>query len=150
MVFDGRMGSLESAAAAGAAPRLLSLASVAEARGNLHAVDAGDMPFTAVRCFVVRDVPPGAVRGRHAQRSGEELISCPVGSCTVEVRWAGRHAEHRLDGPETALHVPPRVWVECRDFSEDALLLVLCSGPYDPDDLITDPAEFEAGPPEPW
>jgi hypothetical protein len=37
--------------------------------------------------------------------------------------------------------------VECREFSEDAVLFVLCSRPYDPGDQITDLAEFEAGPP---
>ena len=31
----------------------------------------------------------------------------------------------------------------------DAVLLVLCSQPYDPGDHITDFAEFEAGPPDP-
>jgi hypothetical protein len=54
---------------------------------------------------------------------------------------------HRLADPGIALHVPPWVWVECRDFTDDAVLLVLCSLPYDPGDQITDLAEFEAGPP---
>lgn len=150
MVFDGRMGSAESAAALGTTPRLLKLASIADPRGTLLAADMGAaMPFPAVRYFVVKDVPPGAVRADHALRRGEELISCPVGSCTVDLRWHGGRAEHRLAGPEAALHVPAWVWVRCSDFSADAVLLVLCSRPHDPADHIEDPAEFEAGPPEP-
>jgi hypothetical protein len=147
MVFDEPMGSLESAAATGAAPRVLSLTSIEEARGTLTAADSELLPFAAVRYFHIREVPPGAVRAGHALRQGEELLSCPVGSCTVEVRWRGGHAVHRLADPETALHLPPRVWVECRDFSEDAVLLVLCSRPHDPADHIADLAELEAGPP---
>ena len=110
MVFDERMGSLESAAAGGAAPRVLRLASIEEARGTLTAADSELLPFPAVRYFHVRDVPPGAVRAGHALRLGEELLSCPVGSCTVEVRsQAAGHATHRLADPATALHLPP--WV---------------------------------------
>jgi dTDP-4-dehydrorhamnose 3,5-epimerase-like enzyme len=149
MVFDERMGRLESAPATGVAPRVVKLASFEDARGTLVAADGDEaLPFSAVRYFLVRDVPRGSARSQHAQRRGEELISCPVGACTVEVRWHGGHATHRLAGPETALHVPSWVWVECREFSEDAVLLVLCSRPYDPGDQITDLAEFEAGAPQ--
>jgi WxcM-like protein len=150
MVFDDRMRSFESAAATGAAPRVLKLTSIEDPRGTLIAAGSGEgLPFSAVRYFLVHDVPPGAVRAQHALRGGEELISCPVGGCTVELRWHGGHAVHRLAGSETALHVPPWVWVECREFSAAAVLLVLCSQPYDPGDHITDFAEFEAGPPGP-
>ena len=146
MVFDERMGRLESAPATGVAPRVVKLASFEDARGTLIAADGGEaLPFSAVRYFLVRDVPPGSARAQHAQRRGEELLSCPAGSCTVELRWRGGHAVHRLADPQTALHLPPWVWVECREFSADALLLVLCSEPYDPDDQLTDLAEFEAG-----
>jgi dTDP-4-dehydrorhamnose 3,5-epimerase-like enzyme len=148
MMFDERMGSLESGAAAGAAPRLLKLASIADPRGTLLAADSGEgMPFAAARYFIVQDVPPGAVRAQHAQRRNEELIFCPAGAVSIDLRWADGRVEHRLDDPGTALHVPPWVWVECRDFTEDAVLVVLCSHPYDPEGHITDLAEFEAGPP---
>jgi dTDP-4-dehydrorhamnose 3,5-epimerase-like enzyme len=126
---------------------LLKLASIEEATGTLIAADSELLPFPPVRYFHVRDVPPGAVRAGHALRRCEELLSCPAGACTVEVWWRGGHAVHRLADPETALHLPPRVWVECREFSEDAVLLVLCSRAYDPEDYISDFAEFEAGRP---
>lgn len=147
MVFDERMGSLESAAATGAVPRTVKLASTAETRGTLTAAEGEALPFTPVRYFLVRDVPPEGARAQHAQRRNQELISCPVGGCTVETWWHSGHAVHRLAGPEIALHVPPWVWVECREFTDDAVLLVLCSEPYDPADHITEFGEFEAGPP---
>jgi dTDP-4-dehydrorhamnose 3,5-epimerase-like enzyme len=145
MVFDERMGSRDSVAAVGAVPRVLRLTSIEEDRGTLTVADSELLPFPPVRCFHVRDVPPGAVRAGHALRQGEELLSCPAGSCTVEVWSSAGHETHRLADPATALHLPPRVWVECREFSEDAVLLVLCSRPYDPGDHVTDFAEFEAG-----
>ena len=55
MVFDERMASLESAAATGAAPRLLKLTSIADSRGTLIAADEGEvLPFSAVRYFLVQ------------------------------------------------------------------------------------------------
>src|SRR4051794_24171734 len=107
MVFDEPMGSLDSAPASSAAPRVLRLASIEEARGTLTAADSDLLPFPAVRYFLVHHAPPEAVRAQHALRRGEELLSCPVGSCTVELRWHGGHAVPRLAGPETGLHLPP-------------------------------------------
>ena len=141
------MRSVQSAAASGAAPRIVSLDPITDARGTLAAADSDALPFSPVRYFVIHDVPQEAIRARHALRQGQELLSCVSGSCTVEVRWQSGHAVHRLAGPATALHLPPWVWVECREFSGDAVLLVLCSLPYDPLDQITDFGEFEAGPP---
>jgi UDP-2-acetamido-3-amino-2,3-dideoxy-glucuronate N-acetyltransferase len=127
-------------------PRLLKLRSYMDARGALTVADREeDLPFSAVRYFLVRDVPAGATRAEHAQRVGHEVLSCVAGGCTVDLWWPGGEATHRLADPATALYVPPLVWVRCRDFSADAALLVLCSHPYDPLDQITDFEEFAAG-----
>lgn len=148
MVFDEPMRSIESPPADGTAPRVITLPSFADSRGTLVAADgAEELPFPPVRYFLVQDVPAGAARAQHAQRRGEELLSCVVGACTARLWWEGGQAVHRLADPGIALHVPPWVWVECRDFTDDAVLLVFCSLPYDPGDQITDLAEFEAGPP---
>jgi UDP-2-acetamido-3-amino-2,3-dideoxy-glucuronate N-acetyltransferase len=145
IVFDEEMSLPEPAAVDGGTPRLLRLPSYIDARGGLTVADGEALPFSAARYFVVRDVPAGAVRAQHAQRRSHELLSCVAGACTVELWWRGGNEVHRLADPDTALHVPPRVWVECREFSEDALLLVLCSRPYDPEDQMTDFGEFRAG-----
>jgi UDP-2-acetamido-3-amino-2,3-dideoxy-glucuronate N-acetyltransferase len=145
IVFDEEMSSPEPAAVAGGTPRLVRLPSFLDARGELIVAEGDALPFPVARYFVVRDVPAGAVRAQHAQRRSHELLSCVLGACTVELWWRGGSEVHRLADPGTALHVPPRVWVECREFSDDALLLVLCSRRYDPEDQIADFGEFQAG-----
>lgn len=117
-------------------PRLLRLPSVEEARGALTVAEGEDLPFSVARYFVVRGVPAGAARGQHLQLEGHELLSCLAGACTAEVRWSGGAATYRLESPEQALHVPAGIWVECRDFTADAVLLVLCSNAYDPEDQV--------------
>jgi dTDP-4-dehydrorhamnose 3,5-epimerase-like enzyme len=126
------------------APRLLRLPSFVDARGELTVAEGKELPFPVARWFVVRNVPAGAARARHAQRNSHELLSCVAGACTVELWWRGGNAVHRLQEPSTALHVPPMVWVECREFSRDALLLALCSHTYDPGDQIDDFDQFRA------
>jgi hypothetical protein len=128
-------------------PRLLRLASVGGERGRLVAADAGDgLPFLAARYFLLSEVPPGAVRGRHAQRRAQRLLSCVAGACTVQIWHHGTQQVHRLDDPAEALYLPPWTWVECRDFSADAVVLVACSDAHDAVDQIVDFEEFAAGP----
>lgn len=116
-------------------PRLIELPAFADERGVLSVADGPDwIPFRVARYFVIADVPAGRARAQHAQREGHELLSCVAGGCTVEARWPGGEASYRLEGPGRALYVPPGVWVECRDFSPGAVLLALCSNPYDPAD----------------
>jgi len=119
-----------------AAPRILKLPSFSDERGTLAVAEGDALPFEVARYFVVRDVPAGTARGRHLRLEGHELLSCVAGACTVELRWPGGEATFRLDDPERALHVPPGIWVECRDFSADAVLLALCSNAYDPRDQV--------------
>jgi UDP-2-acetamido-3-amino-2,3-dideoxy-glucuronate N-acetyltransferase len=40
------------------------------------------------------------------------------------------------------VHLPPRVWASQHEFSPDAVLLVLSSDNYDPNEYIRDYEEF--------
>ena len=50
---------------------------------------------------------------------------------------------HRLDWPTKGLLIEGCVWREMKDFSKDAVLLVLASEHYDPTDYIWDHGLFE-------
>jgi hypothetical protein len=47
-----------------------------------------------------------------------------------------------LDRPSLGLHMPPLTWGAQYDYSDDAVLVVLASHPYDADDYIHDYDEF--------
>lgn len=127
-------------------PTLLRLTEFAEPRGTLTAAEGPQLPFPIARYFVVRAVPPDAVRGGHAHQRVHELLNCVVGRCTVEVRWAGGREHYVLDDPALGLHLPPHNWVECRDFSADAVLLVLCSDVHDPSQTVPEPPPGPSAP----
>lgn len=139
--------------AAGAAPtassrvpgvRVIRAPLVKDMRGNLSArqIEDGGLPFLPRRYFVVLDVPSKEVRGAHAHHECEQLLCCLKGSVACVVDDGVNRDEFRLDTPETALYLPPMVWGIQYKYSEDAVLLVLASHPYDADDYIRDYDQF--------
>jgi hypothetical protein len=55
----------------------------------------------------------------------------------------GKNSEELvLDSPDTAVHIPPMVWSVQYKYTKDAVLLVLASDIYKPEDYIRDYDEF--------
>ncbi len=138
------------AAAPAAAPelgvggaRLVRLPAIEDMRGKLtFAETPGQLPFEPQRFFMVYGVPGREVRGEHAHRTLHQLLICVAGDLAVVVDDGASRAEVTLDSPTLALYVPPMVWGTQYKYSPDALLLVLASDVYDPDDYIRDYDEF--------
>jgi acetyltransferase-like isoleucine patch superfamily enzyme len=125
----------------GASRRQLKVA--ADLRGALCVVEAAkDLPFTPKRVFTVFDVPSREVRGAHAHRRLHQFLTCVKGECSLLLDDGERREEIRLDSPKIGVHVPPWVWGVQSGFSPDAVLLVLASEAYDPDDYVRDYEEF--------
>lgn len=118
---------------------------VRDLRGNLVAREAGSgLPFAPSRVFVIFDVPSKEVRGEHAHKECHQLLVCLKGSVNCVVDNGTERSEYCLDTPEKALHIPPMVWGTQYKYSSDAVLLVLASHPYDPDDYIRNYDTFQA------
>lgn len=118
---------------------------VDDMRGSLAAAEFPDqLPFVPKRCFVTFDVPGREVRGEHAHRRCHQFLLCPRGSLSLVLDDGRKSEELRLDRPDVGVYVPPMTWVVHYNYSDDALLLVLASEPYDPGDYIRDYEEFLA------
>jgi acetyltransferase-like isoleucine patch superfamily enzyme len=100
------------------------------------------LPFAPRRYFVIFDVPGKEVRGEHAHRTLHQFLVCLTGSVRVMVDDGRDRDEVVLDRPEIGLYVPPLVWAAQFHYSPDAVLLVLASDAYDPDDYIRSYEEF--------
>jgi acetyltransferase-like isoleucine patch superfamily enzyme len=119
--------------------RLVSLTRAVDLRGSLVAVDhTGDLPFVPQRTFVVYDVPSRDVRGEHAHRECEQVLVCLRGSVTALVDDGRDRRELVLDRPDEGLYVPAMVWGTQYRYSDDAVLLVYASRPYEDHDYIRD------------
>ena len=108
-------------------------------RGALVPADFGtDLPFVPQRMFFVFDVPSEKVRGEHAHKKCSQFLVAVHGALSVVVDDGSRSQEIRLDRPSVGLLLPPMVWGVQYHFTDDAVLGVFASDPYDPDDYIRD------------
>jgi UDP-2-acetamido-3-amino-2,3-dideoxy-glucuronate N-acetyltransferase len=123
--------------------RIVRPHSVADLRGHLAVGELSrDFPFSPRRYFLVYDVPSREVRGEHAHRTLHQLLTCVKGQCCLLVDDGTRREEIVLDGPTIAVYIEPMVWGVQYKFSPDAVLMVLASAEYDPDDYIRNYDEY--------
>lgn len=119
------------------------LTTTSDVRGNLVIAEGGrQIPFDIARVYCVLATPAGAVRGCHAHRTLNQVAVAVAGACTMLLDDGRVRAEVRLDDPATGLLLPPLVWHEMSDFTEDCVLMVLAEQPYDEDDYIRDYRQF--------
>ena len=114
-------------------------------RGKLIALEALTdlVPCEVKRVYYIFDTTPGTVRGKHAHKVLKQLLICVSGACTIECEMPdGTKSEHRLDWPDRGLLIEGLVWRQMKEFSKDAVLLVLASEHYDESDYIRSYDEF--------
>jgi UDP-2-acetamido-3-amino-2,3-dideoxy-glucuronate N-acetyltransferase len=147
----GHVARLGSTTAASGRPRDLRVAGVSlrrlvradDLRGSLVSGEVEHhIPFDPQRFFTVMQVPSKDVRGAHAHRLCEQFLICQIGSVAVVVDDGRVRDEVVLDDPGLGLHLPPMVWGIQYRYTADAVLLVLASRVYEPEDYIRDYDEF--------
>lgn len=114
-----------------------------DSRGSLIALECQkEIPFDIARIFYVYGCQGNAIRGQHANRISEFVMLCVHGSVRVRAHDGKQQSEFLLDRPDQGLYLGAMTWKEMYDFSEDAVLLVLSSAAYDPEEYIRDFDEF--------
>jgi acetyltransferase-like isoleucine patch superfamily enzyme len=114
-------------------------------RGSLAAIELTDgLPFVPQRFFAVFGVPSANVRGEHAHRECEQVLVCLRGSVRCIVDDGHTRDEVLLDSPGRGLYMPAMIWGTQFDYSNDAVLGVFASLPYDAADYIRTYDEFLA------
>lgn len=100
------------------------------------------VPFDIKRYFIVYGVDSKEVRGQHAHKRQSQFLICVHGSCRLMVDDGVNREEYLLDKPTIGVLVPPMVWGVQYHYTPDAVLLVLTSDYYDPEDYIRSYPEF--------
>ncbi len=96
-------------------------------------------PLGIQRCFYIYEVGEETARGQHRHHRCYMALSCPHGSVTIYAQTPDESFTYQLDKTQPWLILPPSVWRMMHNFSPEALLVVLASEPYDPQDCITGP-----------
>ncbi len=101
-----------------------------------------DVPFAIRRVYYLYGVPPTQRRGAHAHKKLIQIAVCVHGSCRFRLDNGSETAEVQLTSPHEGIVIRPMIWRDMYDFSEDCVLLVLASEPYDESDYIRNYEEF--------
>jgi UDP-2-acetamido-3-amino-2,3-dideoxy-glucuronate N-acetyltransferase len=123
-------------------PRLIQFQSHLDARGRLTAVEGQSIPFVVKRFYYIDQVMPATVRGAHSHRRCHQILVAIAGQMKTVVDDGQSAYVFALTGPEVGLYLPPMIWSMQFGYSVGAVSLVIASEPYDPNDYITDYAEF--------
>ena len=122
-----------------------NLSTASDDRGSLVAAESlSQIPFDVKRIFLVHSVPSIESRGAHAHKECHQFLICVSGSVHVIVDDGVEKFEFTLDSPSQAVYMPPMTWGTQYRYSTDAVLLVLASHAYDPNDYIRSYSEFKA------
>ena len=112
-------------------------------RGCLTIVEEGiEVPFDIQRVYWIHSVPEGEERGMHSNKEIYEYVVAVNGSVDITLEDIDGRREYHLDARDKGLLIPPDTWDEIRNFSKDAVLLVMASHSYDPSAYINSYEEF--------
>jgi UDP-2-acetamido-3-amino-2,3-dideoxy-glucuronate N-acetyltransferase len=122
--------------------KLDTLPSIRDARGVLTVAEFSKfIPFTVVRLFYVREVPPGTIRGQHAHYRCSQYLVCISGRLRVTFADDAKERSFELS-PGHGVLVEPGIFAIETYLDEDSVMLVLCDRPYEKDDYIHTRQEF--------
>ncbi len=112
-------------------------------RGSLTIVEEGvEVPFKIQRVYWIHSVPAGEERGKHSNKVSWEYVIAVNGSVEITLEDINGRQTYLLDSKDKGLLIPPDTWDEIRNFSPDAVLLVLASHTYDASTYINSYQEF--------
>jgi dTDP-4-dehydrorhamnose 3,5-epimerase-like enzyme len=115
--------------------KLIPAKTVADPRGALTVLDR-DLPFSVKRIYYIYGVDRNVVRAGHRHKKNTQALICVSGSCEVFVNDGVSKQTYVLDRPDQYLLLETRDWHTMRNFSLNAVLLVLASEHYDVNDYI--------------
>jgi len=113
---------------------LIDLPTHADNRGKLTVIEK-IIPFEIKRIFFIYGVDNSS-RGGHRHKTTFQAVICLKGSCRIHNHDASSESIYILDDPSKCLLLDPTDWHLMDQFSENAILMVLASTHYDPDDYI--------------
>ena len=117
--------------------RLIDLKTFTDQRGNLTVIEKV-IPFEIKRIFYIYGVD-SSVRGGHRHHKTVQAAICIQGSCTIYNNDNQEEKEFILNHPGKCLILEPKDWHKMYNFTTDAILMVLASEYFDPNDYIYSP-----------
>lgn len=115
--------------------KILNFKIFGDERGALTAIEGNkEIPFDIKRVFYIYNTTDkNIVRGNHANRKTKFVLIMLAGSSKVKIfdEKGGVQEIVELDSPDKGLFLKNMVWKEMYDFTDNSVMLVLASEPFD-------------------
>lgn len=118
-------------------PELIKLKTHSDFRGSLTVIE-NELPFNIKRIFYIYSVDD-SIRGKHRHHKTIQAAVCIKGSCVISNDNGNTKEEFLLDSPDKCLLLYPEDFHSMHHFTNDAILLVMASELFDPEDYIYEP-----------
>jgi dTDP-4-dehydrorhamnose 3,5-epimerase-like enzyme len=116
---------------------LIDLKTFTDKRGNLTVIEKV-IPYEIKRIFYIYGVDD-SIRGGHRHKQTIQAAICIQGSCEIHNNDNISQEIFLLDKPNKCLILSPHDWHYMHAFTKDAILMVLASEHFDPEDYIYTP-----------
>jgi dTDP-4-dehydrorhamnose 3,5-epimerase-like enzyme len=114
--------------------RIIDLKTHTDKRGNLTVIEKV-IPFDIKRIFYIYGID-NSVRGGHRHYKTRQAAICLAGKCVINNNNGQKSETFILDTPSKCLIIEPNDWHTMEQFSKEAILMVLASEEFTPDDYI--------------
>lgn len=118
-------------------PELIHLHTFSDKRGSLTVMEKV-LPFDIKRLFYIYGVDD-SVRGKHRHHRTTQAAVCIAGSCIISNDNGEKKEQFVLDSPDKCLILYPEDYHWMHHFTKDAILLVVASEYFNPEDYIYEP-----------
>lgn len=136
MEVDSKYGLPECA-------KLIKVGTSIDHRGQLCFTENEELPFKIERVFWISNIPEGESRGKHAHKVCAEIVFPAQGSFDMFVSDREGERTYKMCDPNVGIYIGPNVWCELKNFSKDAVCVVLASHKYLVDGYVNDYEEFK-------
>jgi dTDP-4-dehydrorhamnose 3,5-epimerase-like enzyme len=113
---------------------IVKLRTNSDSRGSLTVIEKV-LGFDIKRVYYIYNVDE-SIRGGHRHKITTQAAVCIKGSCEIFVNNGKEKFTYTLNNPDQCLILEPEDWHSMSNFTSDAVLLVLASEYYDPNDYI--------------
>lgn len=122
--------------------KLIEVGSFVDERGQLCFTENEDLPFKIERVFWISNIPNGKTRGMHAHKICAEIVFPAQGEFDMFVSDKEGERTYHMDRPDVGIYIGPNVWCELRNFSPNAVCVVLASHKYIVEGYVNEYEEF--------
>jgi dTDP-4-dehydrorhamnose 3,5-epimerase-like enzyme len=106
--------------------------------GDLGVLEFQNLPFEPKRIYWLTKVISNQSRGNHAHKTLRQYFIVMQGKVEIELSNGNNSVTHTLSDDGQGLLISPGLWRNLRNFSNNAVVLVVCDQRYNEDDYIRD------------